>query len=142
MEGLVEPGDGVELVIRGGGPVVEGEDVVVADAEDPLVVAGEDGEAGLAAVVGQEEVAGGGDGAPGAADGAAAEEAFGGKADKDLPKDDLVGEAGEERLRFCCYLLRHGRRLVLDLSPGTRRAVLVAAAAAAAGGELSTALVC
>jgi hypothetical protein len=52
MEGLVEPGDGVELVIRGGGPVVEGEDVVVADAEDPLVVAGEDGEAGLASVVG------------------------------------------------------------------------------------------
>jgi hypothetical protein len=118
LEGLVEPGDGVELVVVGGGPVVEGEHVVVVDAVDPRFVAGEDGEAGLVAVVCQEEVAGGGDCAPGAADGAAAEQVFGWQADKDLLDDDLIEESREERPRSNCYGRRHGRRA--GARPGSR----------------------
>jgi hypothetical protein len=93
LEGLVEPGDSVELVVLSGGPVVEGEHVVVVDTEDPRFVAGEDGEAWLASVVCQEEVAGGGDCAPGAADGAAAQEVLGGQAHEDLEAEDLLRDA-------------------------------------------------
>jgi hypothetical protein len=100
VEDVVELCDGVEPVAVGGGPRVEGEDIVALDTADPRVVAGENGKAGLVVVVGEEEIAGGGDAAPGAADGAAAEEGFSGEADEDLPDDDLVREAGEERRRI------------------------------------------
>ena len=105
--------DGLELV--GGGepcPVVEGN-----DAYGLAGLVEEEGQRGLAAVVGEEEAAGGG----GAADGTAAEEAFGGQADEDLPDRDLVWEATVETRRSCCCgVLLHGRcrelALVLDLS--------------------------
>jgi hypothetical protein len=116
IEGLVKPGDGVEL----GGPVVEGEDVMGC-------IAVENREDGLVGVMGEEEAAGGGGAAPRAADGAGAEEGFGVEADEDLPEDDLIWEAVEERRRCCCRgLLRHGRRLRLGV-------VLVWVVAAAEG---------
>ena len=59
--------------------MVEGEDVTVT-------VAGEDGQGGLASVVGLEESVVGGGAAPVAADGAAAEDGFGVEADEDLPQ--------------------------------------------------------
>jgi hypothetical protein len=110
IEGIVKLGDGMELVVLGGGPAVQGEDVVVVDAEDPRVVAGENRKAGLVGVVGEEEVAGAGDAAPGAADGAAAEERFWGQADEDLPEDDLVWEVAAAASRSCPCGVSHGRR--------------------------------
>jgi hypothetical protein len=110
VEDVVELRDGVESVVVGGGPWVEGEDVVVVDAADPRVAAGENGKAGLVVVVGEEEIAGGGYAAPGAADGAAAEEGFWGEADEDLPDDDLFQEAAPAS-RCCSCGLGLGRLL-------------------------------
>ena len=94
--------------LGGGGPslVVEGGDVCEEAAAVVEIVDVGEREGGLAGVVGEEEVAGGGGAAPGTADGTAAEEVFGGQADEDLPDGDLVREAAEERRR--CGL-RHGR---------------------------------
>ena len=102
-DGAVEPGDGVEEPA----PAVDGEDVAVS-------AAGEDGEGGLVAVVGEEEVAGGGEAAPCAAHQAAAEEGFGGKPYQDVPDDEDLreGDAGAERRRESCRRRRrrHGCR--------------------------------
>ena len=87
-------------VDEGGGLLLEGEDVLAVFAVALFVVAVEEGEAGLAGVVGEEEVAGGGGAAPGGADGAAAEDGFRGQADEDLPDDDLVRDAAVERRRY------------------------------------------
>ena len=86
-------------------PVVQGEEV-----QGRVVVAVEEGDGGLAGVVGEEEAAGGGGAAPRGADGAAAEDAFGRQADEDLPDGDVVREAWEERRSSCSCGLRHGRR--------------------------------
>lgn len=94
IEGLVKPGDGLE--VGGRRPVIERVNFVVAAA---VFGAGDDGEGGLVVVVGEEEVAGGGGEAPSATDGAASEEGFGGQADEDLPYHDLIREAAVERLR-------------------------------------------
>lgn len=89
----------------GGGLVVEGNDVLGADGAAFITV--EEVEGGLAGVMGQEEVVGGGHVAPGKADGAAAEEVLGGQANEDLPDDDLLREA----TKGCCHCgLRHGHR--------------------------------
>jgi hypothetical protein len=50
----------------------------------------------LAPVVGKEEIGGGGEAAPGAADQAAAENVLGRKANKYLPRQDLLREGGRE----------------------------------------------
>ena len=88
--------DGLELVRCS---VVEGDDVYGTAGVAGAVVAVDEGEAGLARVVGEEEVEGEGGVAPGGADGAAAEDSFGGQADEDLPDDDLVRDAAVERRR-------------------------------------------
>jgi hypothetical protein len=99
MQEVVKSGDGMELVIySSGGHVVEGEDITAA---------GDDGEGELAVVVCHEEAAGGGGVAPGLANGAAAEDGFWWKADENLPDDDLIWQAEEER-RYSGA--RHGRR--------------------------------
>lgn len=95
--------DGAELR-GGGGPEVEGEEILAA------VHAGCDGEAQLVAVVREEEVAGGGEAAEGAADGTAAEEGLRRQEDEDLPHDDLLWEEGAARRGRSSRSLRHGRR--------------------------------
>jgi hypothetical protein len=102
------------MELAGGGDpcsVVQGYDVYGRAG----VVLVQEWESGLVAVVGEEEVAGGGSVAPGAADGAAAEEGLGGQADEYLPDGDLIGEAAVERRRSCSCGLRHGRRLEILL---------------------------
>lgn len=66
-----------------------------AEVAPCAVVFGEEseGEGGLAAVVRQEDVAGGGEAAPGVADGVAAQEVLGGQARQDLEAEDLLREA-------------------------------------------------
>jgi hypothetical protein len=88
---VVNPEDGLEPGLRGGGPVVEGAEV--APWAWALAFGEEDeAEGGLVAVVCQEEVAGGGEAAPGAADGPAAQEVLGGQAHEDLQGEDLLRE--------------------------------------------------
>ena len=91
MEDPLKPSDGVKLSVVGGGPVVKGEDVAAAIfVSAAIFVAVCEGEAGLATVVSQEELAGGGRTSPGAAHGAAAEEWFRGQTHEDLPDDNLL----------------------------------------------------
>jgi hypothetical protein len=112
LVGGAKSGDGMELV-GGSDPctVVQRHDVQVPAAVVGAVALEEEGQRGLAAVVGEEEFTGGGGAAPSAADGAAAEEGLVGKAEEDLPDEDLIRETGVERRRSCSCGLRHGRRL-------------------------------
>lgn len=72
-------------------------------------------------MVRKEKIAGGGGTVPGAADGAATEEGSGGQADEDIPYDDLLWEATEERRRSCRCGPSHGRVLrALHPSQGQR----------------------
>jgi hypothetical protein len=69
--GLIKPSDGSELGV--GGPVIESKEVVVDGVVGAVGLTPDNGEGGLAVMVGEEEVAGGGGAAPGAAHGAAPE---------------------------------------------------------------------
>jgi hypothetical protein len=95
-QGGFKSGDRLELGVSG--PVIESEDVLVANV--PKFRGGDEGEGGLTTVVGEEEGAGRGGLAPGATHRAAAEEGFGGLADEDLPDDYILREAAAGMPRF------------------------------------------
>jgi hypothetical protein len=68
---IIKPSDGLELGVCG--PVIESKEVVVDGVVGAVGLTPDNGEGGLAVMVGEEEVAGGGGVAPGAAHGAAPE---------------------------------------------------------------------